>query len=141
MPAAEMTSRQRVQIAMDLGVPDRVPTFCQLAIGHYFLHSGRKPLDIWMRSESLADAQVALQRRYQFDGILVNLPGRDPDFEKHIDHIERNDRRFGASIDAQTPTNVRWRNAACRDRTCVGGQTQSAIGRRTNRKSRPEKWG
>ncbi len=89
MPAIEMTSRQRVQVAMDLGVPDRVPTFCQLAMGHYFLHSEGNPFDLWMRSESLADAMVAMQRRYQFDGILVNLPGRDPDFEKHFDRIER----------------------------------------------------
>ena len=89
MSASEMTGRDRVQVAMDLGKPDRVPVFCQLAVGHYFLFSGVEPYDVWFRSEGFAEALVALQRRYQFDGILINLPGRDPGFEAHIDRIER----------------------------------------------------
>lgn len=97
---APMTGRERVRIAMDLGVPDRVPVFCQLAIGHYFLNAGGSPFDIWFRSEGFADALVALQRRYQFDGILVNLPGRDPAIESHIERIEV---AAGESI-------VRWKN-------------------------------
>lgn len=83
-----MNGRSRVRIAMDLGVPDRVPVFCQLAIGHYFLNASRPAFDIWFRSEGFADALVELQRRYGFDGILVNLPGRDPDIESHIERIE-----------------------------------------------------
>jgi len=89
MRANEMTGRERVRRAMNLEKPDRVPVFCQLAAGHYFLFSGLQPFDIWFRSQGFADALVALQRRYQFDGILVNLPGRDPDFEKQIDRLER----------------------------------------------------
>jgi len=84
-----MTGKERVQVAMELGVPDRVPVFCQLAVGHYFLNSGVQPYDVWFRSEGLANAMVALQQRYDFDGILVNLPGRDPEFEKHLDRVER----------------------------------------------------
>ncbi|MDP2955850.1 MAG: uroporphyrinogen decarboxylase family protein [Longimicrobiales bacterium] len=83
-----MTSRERVRVAMELGVPDRVPVFCQLAIGHYFLNASPSPFDIWFRSEGFADALVELQRRYGFDGILVNLPGRDPDIGAHIERIE-----------------------------------------------------
>ncbi len=83
-----MNSRERVRIAMDLGVPDRVPVSCQLSIGHYFLNAERSPIDIWYRSDGFADALVELQRRYGFDGILVNLPGRDPDFERQIDRVE-----------------------------------------------------
>jgi len=86
-----MTGKQRVQVAMERGVPDRVPVFCQLSVGHYFLHSGVRPFDVWFRSAGFADALVALQKRYDFDGILINLPGRDPDFEKHLDRIERKD--------------------------------------------------
>lgn len=97
-----MTGRERVQTAMALDVPDRVPIFCQLAIGHYFLHSGFKPFDIWFRSAGFAEALVALQKRYDFDGILINLPGRDPDFERHIDRVERKD--------AERETWVRWKN-------------------------------
>lgn len=71
-----MTSRDRVGLAMNLDVPDRVPVFCQLAIGHYFLNARPSPFDVWFRSGAFANALVELQRRYRFDGILVNLPGR-----------------------------------------------------------------
>jgi hypothetical protein len=95
-----MNSRERVGIAMNLAAPDRVPVFCQLAIGHYFLNADGSPVDIWFRSGAFVDALVQLQRRYSFDGILVNLPGRDPDFEKHIDSIE----------DCASETKIRWKN-------------------------------
>ncbi|MFB3852622.1 MAG: uroporphyrinogen decarboxylase family protein [Vicinamibacterales bacterium] len=84
-----MTSRDRMSIAMRLGQPDRVPVMCQLAIGHYFLQSGVPPLDIWFSSEGFGDALIALQKRYRFDGILVNLPGRDPDWRRHARSIEQ----------------------------------------------------
>lgn len=83
-----MTSRQRMQRAMGLQMPDRVPVMCQLALGHYFLHAGLKPLDIWYSSEGFANALITLQQRYNFDGILVNLPGRDPNYENYLDKIE-----------------------------------------------------
>jgi hypothetical protein len=95
-----MNSRERVAIAMDLAEPDRVPVFCQLAIGHYFLNADDSATDIWFRSDAFADALVQLQRRYRFDGILVNLPGRDPDFERYIERIE----------EAADGTVVRWKN-------------------------------
>ena len=71
-----MTGKERVAVATRLGEPDRVPVFCQLAIGHYFLNCEHSHQDIWFRSECLADSFVQLQKRYQFDGILINLPGR-----------------------------------------------------------------
>ena len=73
---------------MSLGEPDRVPVMCQLALGHYFLRSGVDPLDIWYSSEGFGEALIALQRRYGFDGILVNLPGRDPSWRRHVRAIE-----------------------------------------------------
>ncbi len=87
---------------MELGIPDRVPVFCQLSVGHYFLYADPSPMDIWFRSEALADALVQMQQRYQFDGILVNIPGRDPEFEKHIDRVQRKD--------AERETWVWWKN-------------------------------
>ena len=74
-----MNSRSRMAAAMALQQPDRVPVMCQLALGHYFLHAGLPPHEIWFTSEGFAQALVTLQRRYRFDGILVNLPGRPPD--------------------------------------------------------------
>jgi hypothetical protein len=74
-------------VAMGRGTPDRVPVMCQLALGHYFLQCGRDPVEIWHDTGAFADALVALQAAYGFDGILVNLPGRDPDWRSHV--IER----------------------------------------------------
>jgi hypothetical protein len=75
-------------VAMRHGVPDRVPVMCQLALGHYFLHSGLDAIDVWHDSEAFAEALVRLQRRYGFDGILVNLPGRDPAWRRHVVEVE-----------------------------------------------------
>lgn len=95
-----MTPKQRMQQAMALQAPDRVPVMCQLALGHYFLHAPVKPMDIWYASEGFAAALMALQRRYNFDGILVNLPGREPNFENFIDKVEPGE---GESL-------IRWKN-------------------------------
>lgn len=78
-----------MDIAMHLGTPDRVPVMCQLALGHYFLHSGIDALDIWYSSEGFAEALIRMQERYGFDGILVNLPGRDPNWRSYISRIDR----------------------------------------------------
>lgn len=84
-----VTSRERMALAMRHREPDRVPVMSQLALGHYFLHSGLDPVEIWHDSDAFADALVRLQQRYGFDGILVNLPGRDPDWRRHVQRIER----------------------------------------------------
>jgi uroporphyrinogen-III decarboxylase len=75
-------------VAMRHGTPDRVPVMCQLALGHYFLRSGGDAIEIWHDGEAFAAALVILQRRYGFDGILVNLPGRDPDWRQQVDRVE-----------------------------------------------------
>lgn len=95
-----MTSKQRMATAMKLQKPDSVPVMCQLALGHYFLFSGLKPMEIWYTSDGFAEALITMQKRYNFDGILINLPGREPDYEKHIDTIEQSE---GESI-------IRWKN-------------------------------
>lgn len=82
-----MTSRERMAVAMARGVPDRPPIMCQLALGHYFLNTGLDEIEIWHDTDAFAQALVTLQRRYGFDGILVNLPGRDPDWRRHVRKI------------------------------------------------------
>lgn len=87
-----MNSRERMNAAMrlDSPPPDRVPVMCQLALGHYFLNTNIPAIDIWHDSAAFAEALVTLQRRYGFDGILVNLPGRDPNWRDAIESIEGN---------------------------------------------------
>ena len=89
-----------MKLAMELKEPDRIPVMCQLALGHYFLHSGVDPISVWYTSEGFTEALVKLAKRYCFDGILINLPGRYPDYEKHIQTIEQ---EKGRKI-------IRWKN-------------------------------
>jgi hypothetical protein len=85
-----MNSRERMAHAMHRdALPDRVPVMCQLAIGHYFLNTGLSPIDIWFTSEGFAEALVMLQRRYRFDGILINLPGRPPNLLDQVARVIR----------------------------------------------------
>lgn len=86
-----MNGRERMDAAMRLRVPDRVPVMCQLALGHYFLHSGLDAIDIWHAPGAFAEALIRLQRRYGFDGILINLPGRDPDWQRAVARVESRD--------------------------------------------------
>lgn len=86
-----MTSKDRMNTAMHLGTPDRVPVMCQLALGHYFLQTPLDEIDIWHDTQTFGNALITLQERYGFDGILINLPGRDPDWRKYITRIEERD--------------------------------------------------
>ena len=86
-----MNGKQRMARAMRHEIPDRVPLMCQLALGHYFLNTDIEPHEIWFTSEGFAEALLTLRQRYQFDGILINLPGRDPDWRAHIDAIKATD--------------------------------------------------
>jgi hypothetical protein len=100
-----MTPRERMDRAMrprDGQLPDRVPVMCQLSLGHYFLHAGASAADIWHDSAAFGDALLTLRQRYGFDGILVNLPGRDAHWRDHLAAIERRGQ----------DTAVRWVNGA-----------------------------
>jgi hypothetical protein len=83
-------------------LPDRVPLMCQLSLGHYFLHAGGRAIDIWHDTPAFGDALLALQQRYGFDGILVNLPGREPGWREHLSAVEQ---RGDEAI-------LRWANGA-----------------------------
>lgn len=68
--------------------PDRVPVMCQLSLGHYFLNCKIQEIEIWHSTEGFGEALIELQIRYRFDGILINLPGRDPKWRSYIKKIE-----------------------------------------------------
>ncbi len=86
-----MTGKERIALAMRHKRPDRVPVMCQLALGHYFLNCGLPPHRIWFTSEGFAEALVRLQRRYRFDGILINIPGRPADILDGLVDVEKTD--------------------------------------------------
>ena len=83
-----MNGKQRMVAAVQHEPVDRVPVMCQLSIGHYLLNTPLTPVEIWFTSEGFAEALVMLQRRYEFDGILVNLLGTDPDWMRNVRRIE-----------------------------------------------------
>ena len=91
-----MTPKQRLNAAMSRQTPDRVPVMCQLSIGHYLVNCGVPPgdcgvppADYWLHNGTIVDCFVTLAEQYRFDGILINLPGRDPGIERDIERIER----------------------------------------------------
>jgi len=84
-----MTGRERVLAAMNLQQPDRVPVMCQLSMGHYLVNLDMSPAEYWIDTELMAGAFIKLAERYDFDGILINLPGRDPNARQRIDRIEQ----------------------------------------------------
>ena len=99
-----MTGRERIRRTMAHQEPDRVPLMCQLSIGHYNLNAGYSPLEIWYETEAFADATVKMARRYGFDGVLVVLPGRPPNYLDNVAELKE---------DAEGQ-HVRWKNG---DRT------------------------
>jgi uroporphyrinogen decarboxylase len=86
-----MNSKQRILAAMNHETPDRVPVMCQLALGHYFLNCDYGPSDIWFDSQTFAGALVELMKKYGFDGTLLNLPGRSPEWKDRLQSYEKND--------------------------------------------------
>jgi hypothetical protein len=84
-----MISKERISLAMAHKIPDRVPVMCQLSLGHYFLNTPISPEEIWFTSEGFAEALITLQKRYGFDGILINIPGRPDNILSSARSIER----------------------------------------------------
>ncbi len=79
-----MNSKERMAAAMNHRQPDRVPVMCQLALGHYFLNCAESPSEIWFDGRTFAKVLVELHQKYGFDGVLVNLPGRPPDWGSYV---------------------------------------------------------
>jgi len=83
-----ITGKIRIAAAMRLQPLDRVPVMCQLALGHYFLNTPIPAIEIWHSTEGFGEALITLQQKYSFDGILVNLPGRDPQWRSYVNRLE-----------------------------------------------------
>jgi hypothetical protein len=75
--------------AMAMGQPERVPTMCQMAIGHVLLQTGIHPIDFFLSNEAYAEGLLRMREAYSFDGILLHKPGREPDFGGMIQSIDR----------------------------------------------------
>jgi len=105
-----MNGKERVALAMRHQQPDRVPVMCQLALGHYFLNMQDrwKPHEIWFTSEAFADSLITLAQRYQFDGLLINIPGRDPNWRATVESIEERSDGEWITLDTGLHILVPW---------------------------------
>ncbi|HBC88582.1 MAG TPA: hypothetical protein DCZ94_16670 [Lentisphaeria bacterium] len=53
-----MTSKERMELSMSGGKPDRVPVMCQLSLGHIYKHAEITPDEYWYSSEGLAEGYI-----------------------------------------------------------------------------------
>ncbi len=85
----KMTSRERVQTAMALRKPDRVPLMCQFSIGAMMQYLKPSPAEFWYDAKLFALGLVELRERFFFDGILVSLHGHSPNWRDQIVSIKQ----------------------------------------------------
>jgi len=83
-----MTPRERVAAAMRHEIPDRVPVMCQMSMGHMYLQSGCSPLECWHDTATYVAVLFQMRERYDFDGILVSVPGSDPSWRDKIEEVQ-----------------------------------------------------
>lgn len=92
-----MTSREHMAIAMKRQEPDRVPVMCQLSIGHMILATGVSPIELWHDPRAYAEVLFSLRDRYDFDGILVSVPGGDPEWRHKLAEVRETPRGLVAT--------------------------------------------
>lgn len=71
----KLTSKERVNYAMNLQKPDRIPLMCQFSIGSMMHQLQPDPVAFWYDKDVFADGLITLCREFRFDGILVSLHG------------------------------------------------------------------
>ena len=62
-------SKELMKEAMSMGIPDRVPVMCQMAIGHTLMKSKLDSIDFFLSSETYAAGLLAIRN----PGILVSV--------------------------------------------------------------------
>lgn len=88
-----MLPRARIQRAMDLKEPDRMPVMCQMSIGHMLLQTGISPPEFWYSGEVFAEGLLKLREIYNFDGILISLHGHSPRWRERTSKIQHEEKR------------------------------------------------
>jgi len=88
MSKAQFSPKERMNMAMNLQKPDRVPVMCQMSIGHMLLQTGFSPSEFWFSAELFAEGLLSLRKIYRFDGILISLHGHSPQWKKNTVKIQ-----------------------------------------------------
>jgi hypothetical protein len=82
------TSKERVNAAMNLQHPDRVPLMCQFSIGSMMTLLKPNPADFWYDKNVYAKGLIELCEMFRFDGILVSLHGHSDHWKKDLESCE-----------------------------------------------------
>jgi len=102
-----MNSKERVQKAMKMEQPDRVPVMCQFSIGfmnQQLKETGITPMELWYDVDKYAEALLLLRKRFDFDGILVSLHGHDLKWREKIVKMEMVDGNEKVTFKDRTET-------------------------------------
>ncbi len=79
-----MNSKQRMQAAMNLDTPERVPLMCQFSLGHMLQQLQVSPVEFWFDAVTFREGLLQLRAQYDFDGVLVSLHGHDPNWRDEV---------------------------------------------------------
>jgi hypothetical protein len=86
-----MTPKERMNMAMRLERPDRVPLMCQFSFGfinQQLKGSGISPMEMWLDAGKYVEGLMILRDRFDFDGILVSVHGHFEDWRSRINKID-----------------------------------------------------
>ncbi len=89
----KLSPKERINMAMNLQEPDRVPVMCQMSIGHMLLQTGLFPPEFWYSGEVFAEGLLKLREAYDFDGILISLHGHSPRWSERTSKIKHEEKR------------------------------------------------
>ena len=78
------TSKERVNAAMNMQKPDRVPLMCQFSIGSMLHQLKPDPVEFWYDKNVFADGLIELCKTFNFDGILVSLHGHSDKWKEKL---------------------------------------------------------
>jgi hypothetical protein len=74
-----MTPRERMNMAMKLQHPDRVPLMCQFSFGfinQQLKGSGISPMEMWLDASKYVEGLMTLRDRFNLEAILVSIQNR-----------------------------------------------------------------
>lgn len=80
----QLTSKQRINAAMNMQRPDRVPLMCQFSIGCMMIQLKPNPVEFWYDKNVFANGLVKMCETFKFDGILVSLHGHSDRWKKGL---------------------------------------------------------
>ena len=86
-----MTPRERMNMAMKLQPPDRVPLMCQFSFGfinQQLKGSGISPMEMWLDADKYVEGLMILRDRFDFDGVLVSVHGHFKDWRFRIKKLD-----------------------------------------------------